>query len=105
KNMMISGGQNVYPEEVELVIKQSNYVKDVIVLGINDPHWGQKIIAFIQWKNENLANIKQLRNHCKTYLSIYKRPRKYYTVKEFPYTRTGKIARNEIETNMTRWIR
>lgn len=105
KNMMISGGQNVYPEEVELVIKQSNYVKDVIVLGINDPHWGQKIIAFIQWKNENLANIKQLRNHCKTYLSIYKRPRKYYTVKEFPYTQTGKIARNEIETNMTRWIR
>lgn len=105
KNMIISGGQNVYPEEVELVIKQSNDVKDVIVLGIDDTHWGQKIIAFIQWKNENLDHIKQLRNHCKTHLSIYKRPRKYYTVKEFPYTRTGKIARKEIETNMTRWIR
>lgn len=105
ENMIITGGLNVYPEEIENVIKQSNDVKDVVVLGIDNAHWGQKVIAIIQWKEKDTTAYKKIRRHCKSHLSIYKRPRKYYMVEEFPYTSTGKIARQEIESNIARWIK
>ncbi|GIO22760.1 AMP-binding protein [Oceanobacillus sp. J11TS1] len=103
-NMIISGGQNIYPEEVEKIIKDFPDVKEVIVIGMDDEHWGQKVVALIEWKNSNPDNLKQLKAHCRKQLAIYKRPRKYYTVTDLPYTKTGKIARNTIEKNLTEWI-
>lgn len=107
KHMIIRGGQNVYPEEVEKTIKELNDVDEVVVVGIEDDKWGQTIVALIAWKqgvleNETLAKVKQ---HVKKHLSPYKRPRHYYSVTEFPYTKTGKVARSEIEANITRWVR
>lgn len=103
-NMIISGGQNIYPEEVEKIIKNIPSVKEAVVIGIKDVHWGQKIIALIEWKDSNPDNLKQLKAHCRKHLSIYKRPRKYYSVSNLPYTETGKIARSQIEKNLLRWI-
>ena len=97
---MITGGHNVYPEEVEQVIKQSPAVKEAVVVGLADQHWGERIVALIEWKdgcNPNLASVKKL---CKTHLSIYKRPRKYIPVATFPYTHTNKIARQKIIDNL-----
>ncbi len=99
-NMIITGGQNVYPEEVEKVIKKSDAVKEAVIIGLNNVHWGEKIVAFIEWKDDchpDLASVKKL---CKTHLSIYKRPRKYIPVANFPYTHTGKIAREQIKNNL-----
>src|SRR5690625_5689598 len=62
ENMIITGGLNVYPEEIENVIKQSNDVKDVVVLGIDNAHWGQKVIAIIQWKEKDTTAYKKIRS-------------------------------------------
>lgn len=103
-NMIISGGQNIYPEEVEKILKDVPSVKEAVVIGITDNHWGQKVIALIEWKNNNSEHLKRLKAHCRKQLAIYKRPRKYYSVTALPYTETGKIARRQIEKNLTRWI-
>src|SRR5699024_12274126 len=52
KNMMISGGLNVFPEEIEKVMTEKDTVKEAIVIGIQDEYWGQKVIALIQWKGK-----------------------------------------------------
>ncbi|WP_194165607.1 AMP-binding protein [Oceanobacillus sp. CFH 90083] len=103
-NMMISGGQNIYPEEIEKIIKDVPNVKDAVVIGINDIHWGQKAVALIEWKQDSPGNLKQIKAHCRKQLAIYKRPQKYYEVNDLPYTKTGKIARSTIEKNLSRWI-
>lgn len=103
-NMIISGGQNIYPEEVEKTIKDVPHVKDAVVIGVHDQYWGQKVIALIEWKNNKPEMIKQLKAHCRKHLAIYKRPRKYYSVQGLPYTKTGKIARSSIEKNLSRWM-
>ncbi len=99
-NLIITGGHNVYPEEVEQVIKQSPAVKEAVVVGLEDQHWGERIVAFIEWKDECNPNLASVKNLCKTHLSIYKRPRKYIPVATFPYTHTNKIARQKIIDNL-----
>lgn len=103
-NMMIIGGQNVYPEEVERIIKMSNSVKEAIIIGIEDIHWGERMVAFIEWKDGKNHELKRVKSLCKKYLSVYKRPRNYYTVTSFPYTNTGKIARQQIKENIEEWM-
>lgn len=95
KNMMITGGLNVYPEEVENVIKELEEVEEAAVIGIEDDYWGQKIIAFIQWKVN--GSVKQIEKHCKEKLASYKCPKEFYVVDSFPYTSSGKIARNVLK--------
>ncbi|HLR69237.1 AMP-binding protein [Virgibacillus alimentarius] len=95
KNMMISGGLNVFPEEIEKVMKEKDTVKEAIVIGIQDEYWGQKVIALIQWKGK--AYPDSLHLHCKQRLASYKVPKAFYEIEAFPYTSTGKIARKEIE--------
>ncbi|MEI3611484.1 AMP-binding protein [Pseudogracilibacillus sp. SO30301A] len=103
-NMIISGAHNIYPEEIEKIMKDVPFVKEAVVIGVSDARWGQKVIALIQWKENGQHNLSLLKAHCRKNLAIYKRPRKYYIAETFPYTTTGKIARNEIEANISRWM-
>src|SRR5699024_11266312 len=64
-NLMITGGHNVYPEEVEQVIKQSPAVKEAVVVGLADQHWGERIVALIEWKDECHPNLASVKNLCK----------------------------------------
>jgi len=98
KNMMITGGLNVYPEEVESVIKELEEVEEAAVIGIDDDYWGQKMIAFIQFKNE--ASVEKVKDYCKKRLASYKCPKEYYIVQSFPYTSSGKIARSELKQSL-----
>lgn len=97
-NMIIRGGQNIYPEEIERVIKAVPVVKEAIVVGVEDEHWGEQIWALIQWKD--LGDMKQLKTFCRQHIASYKRPHKYVVVDHFPYTSTGKIDRKNIKTKM-----
>lgn len=100
KNMLISGGLNVFPEEVEEVIKEFDGVQEAVVVGENDDYWGQKVIAFIKWEKHRLVN--DLILHCKAHLTTYKVPKKFYEVSVFSYTSSGKIDRKQIQNTMTR---
>lgn len=95
KNMIISGGLNIYPEEVEEVLRNHPAVKEAVVLGIPDPYWGERLTAFIEWEAEEEPG--SLEVHCRRELPAYKCPKEYITVDRFPMTASGKVARNEFQ--------
>ncbi|PEL14382.1 AMP-binding protein [Bacillus sp. AFS017336] len=92
KNMILYGGINIFPEEIEKVISLHPDVEEIAVIGLSDPYWGQIVAAVIKGK----CNSFELKKFCKTYLSSYKIPRKWFFKDEMPYTTSGKIARAEL---------
>ncbi len=100
-NLIITGGVNVYPEEVEKVLKSLPSVKEIMVTSLPDQYWGEKIIALVEWRHSpDLNALKKLSKE----LPIEMRPRRYYQVHNLPYTQTQKIARHEINQHLKRWI-
>ncbi|MFF2876180.1 AMP-binding protein [Gottfriedia sp. NPDC057991] len=92
KNMILYGGINIFPEEIEKVISLHPNVEEVAVVGLSNPYWGQIVAAVIKGN----SNSFELKRFCKTYLSAYKIPRKWFFQNEMPYTTSGKIARAEL---------
>lgn len=90
KDMIISGGMNVYSTEVENVIQKHPDVRQVSVIGIPDNDWGEAVTAFIIPKNNNLT-VESIQDYCKKELSKYKRPKVIHIVDSLPMTPYGKI--------------
>ncbi|WP_235847645.1 class I adenylate-forming enzyme family protein [Paenibacillus tuaregi] len=93
KNRMITGGLNVFPEEVEAVLQQLPDIQEVMVLGVPDDYWGEKITALVKWRGEGRLSLEEIKSYCRRYLAAYKAPRQIITVDEFTYTSSGKISR------------
>ncbi|WP_408007380.1 fatty acid--CoA ligase [Pseudalkalibacillus sp. A8] len=93
-DMIITGGENVYPREVEDVLYEHEGVLDVAVLGTPDEKWGENVTAVIVKKDESLTE-DELEQFCKssTALADFKRPRNYIFVKELPRNASGKIQK------------
>ncbi len=92
-NMIISGGENVYPSEVEGVLGAHEKVKDVAVLGVPHDKWGEAVHAFVVLHHEVEASEEELIAWCKTRMAGYKRPQTIAFIRdeEMPRTATGKI--------------
>lgn len=92
-DLIISGGENIYPREVEDVLYEHPAVLDVAVVGKKDDYWGQKVVAYIVPKHP--VNSEELDHHCKASqrLADYKRPKEYIFVKELPRNASGKIQK------------
>lgn len=93
-DMIISGGENVYPREVEDTLYEHGGVLDCAVLGQPDDHWGETVTAFIVAKDPSLTE-SELEEWCKNSktLANYKRPRKYIFCNELPRNASGKIQK------------
>ncbi|WML55148.1 hypothetical protein RCG17_11485 [Neobacillus sp. PS3-12] len=91
-DMILYGGTNIYPQEIEEALKKCPGVEEVVVFGIKDGHWGEKAVACIIGN----VSIPVLKHYCLETLSAYKIPRIFRKVKNFPYTTGGKISRREI---------
>jgi long-chain acyl-CoA synthetase len=93
-DMIISGGENIYPREVEDVLHEHPAIQDVAVLGIPDEKWGESVLAFIVTKDPDLTE-QELEEFCKNNnnLAGYKRPRSYRFVDELPRNASGKIQK------------
>ncbi|TWT24839.1 fatty acid--CoA ligase [Planomicrobium sp. CPCC 101110] len=93
-DMIISGGENIYPREVEDILHEHPAVDDVAVLGFPDAKWGESVLAFVVSKTPDLTE-KELEEFCKgnNKLAGYKRPRKYRFVDELPRNASGKIQK------------
>jgi acyl-CoA synthetase (AMP-forming)/AMP-acid ligase II len=92
-NMIISGGENVYPSEVESVLGAHPKVRDVAVIGIPHEKWGEAVAAIIVLHDGQQASEEEMLDWCKERMAGYKRPRQIVFVKEseMPRTATGKI--------------
>ena len=97
-DMIISGGENIYAEEVEDVLAKSPDVLGVAVIGIEDDRWGERVTAFIEPATENAAPAT-LDAHClDSGLARFKRPRAYAFVKAIPRSASGKLLRRHLRT-------
>jgi acyl-CoA synthetase (AMP-forming)/AMP-acid ligase II len=96
KDMIISGGNNVYPREVEEVIIQHPAVNMVVVLGIPDQYWGEAVHAVIVLEDGQTATAREIIDHCAQHLAGYKKPKAVDFVDELPVSGYGKILRREV---------
>lgn len=94
---IITGGEKVFPAEVEAVIQGMPWVRDVAVVGINDPEWGQAIAAFCVLDPTAPTHwIAQLSTRCRTQLSTYKCPKQWHRVPQLPRNSRGKLQRDQL---------
>jgi fatty-acyl-CoA synthase len=98
-NMIISGGENVYPSEIEAIIAAHPMIKDVAVIGLPDPKWGERVHAVIVRHEGASIQEADLIEWSKDRMSGYKRPRSYSFVleSEIPRNSTGKILHRELK--------
>jgi len=89
-NCINTGGEKVYPEEVEMALKAHPDVYDVLVVGVTDENYGQAVSAVIQPRGENQPTLEELRTFLRPMLSGYKLPRAVTYVPEIPRSATGK---------------
>jgi acyl-CoA synthetase (AMP-forming)/AMP-acid ligase II len=94
KDMLISGGENVYPKEIEDVLYQLREVSEAAVFGIPDEKWGEVPAAYIATKPGALLDEAAVVRHCTAHLAEFKRPRVVKFVSDFPKTPIGKIQKN-----------
>jgi len=92
-DMIISGGKNVYPREVEEVLYSHPAVLETSVIGVPDPHWGESVKAVVVLKSEASATEEELIAFCKTNLASYKKPRTIEFRETLPKSATGKILK------------
>ena len=96
KNMYISGGENVYPAEVERTILNHEKVSEAIVIGVSDSKWGEVGKALIIPKKGSTIELSELQEYCKKTLSKFKIPKHLELISEFPKNDTGKIDRKSV---------
>lgn len=102
KNRIVSGGLNIYPEEIETVLEQIPAIQEVMVLGVPDDYWGEQLTALVKWNGEQRLSIDEIKRYCRQHLASYKAPKQLLTVDQFIYTSSGKIARQAMKDYVKR---
>lgn len=91
KDMIISGGENVYPAEVERVLSAMPGVTDVAIVGTHDPEWGETVVAVVSLQPGVEVTLEDVREHAATGLARYKLPRRLQIVEAVPRNASGKL--------------
>lgn len=94
-DLILTGGENVIPSEVEDIVKSHKLVIDCLVFGIDDEHWGQ-IVSVVVVADNSLKK-SELKKYCKTRIANYKVPKNYFKVKTIPVSESGKIDRKLVK--------
>jgi long-chain acyl-CoA synthetase len=96
KDMIVSGGVNIYPAEIEAAIIRHPAVQDVAVIGIPDDEFGEQVKAFCELKPGRAAEPAEILAHCAESLASYKRPKSLDIVAELPRNTMGKLLKREL---------
>jgi fatty-acyl-CoA synthase len=95
--MIIRGGENIYPVEIEAVLTEHPDVEIASVVGVEDAHWGQTVRAWIILRPEaGDVSPQELRDFCAANLARYKLPNELYFAEELPRNASGKILKREL---------
>ncbi len=96
KDMIISGGENIYPREIEEVIIQHPAVREVAVIGVPDEEWGEAIKAVVAVASGQEATEDDLIEFCREHIASYKKPKSVDFVDELPKNNNGKIVKKDL---------
>ncbi|WLP89593.1 AMP-binding protein [Gordonia sp. NB41Y] len=100
--MIVSGGENVYPLEVEQTLSEHPAVADVAVIGVDDEKFGQRLAAFVVGRPEQAVDPGELRDHVRCRLAGFKVPRDVHVIDELPRNATGKILKRVLADDLRR---
>lgn len=95
-DMIIRGGENVYPREIEEFLYTHPQVKDVAVVGVPHPEYGEEVAAFIQLREGETSSEEDIKQFCRDNIARYKMPKYIFFVDEFPLTASGKIQKYKL---------
>ncbi|MFZ7112205.1 MAG: class I adenylate-forming enzyme family protein [Desulfatiglandales bacterium] len=96
KDMIVTGGENVFPKEVEEVLYRHPAVREAAVIGIPDPYWVEKVYAVIVLKAEGQATEEEIIKFCREYMANYKTPKGVEFVQSLPKNPQGKILKKDL---------
>ena len=101
KDMIIRGGENIYPREIENVLASHPGVAEAVVIGVADRFWGEVVGAVIRPAGHTAPDEAELAAHCRARLAAYKTPVRWLLVDGFPLTATGKIRKDVLSARLT----
>ena len=104
KDLIISGGLNIYPREIESVLRQFKGIRDVAVIGIPNEEWGESVAAVVICNQETI-NEEDIRHFIAEKCSKYKRPRHYFYVQEFPRNAMGKVQKAKMRDHFASQVK
>ena len=104
KDMIIRGGENIYPREVEEFLYSHPLIKDVQVVGVPDARYGEEIAAFVIARTPDPIDAEAVRAFCRGKIAHYKIPRYVVTVEEFPMTISGKVQKFKLREQAIEWL-
>lgn len=98
KDMIISGGENVYPAEVESALADLDGVSDVAVIGVPDEEWGETVVAVVSLAEGHALTIDDVRDHAASRIARYKLPRRLQIVQAVPRNASGKLDKSSVRS-------
>jgi fatty-acyl-CoA synthase len=101
KDMIIRGGENIYPREIEDLLFAHPDVAEVAVVGAPDERWGETVAAFVRAVPGKAPSEVELRSYCRDHLAAYKCPQHWVFVEEFPLTPSGKIQKFKLRERLS----
>ena len=93
KDMIVSGGINIYPREIETIIEAHPEVEECIAFGVPDERWGEALVAYVVSRDGCSPTEMHLQEYCADELARYKRPREIIFVSNIPKTASGKVQK------------
>src|SRR5690606_33185602 len=96
KDMIISGGENIYPIQVETVIRELDAVADVAVIGVPDERWGEVPVAIVTVRDGRTVTEDTIQEYLRGRIARYKTPKRVIIVEEMPRTASGKVRKADL---------
>jgi long-chain acyl-CoA synthetase len=95
--MVISGGVNIYPAEVEAALLNHAAVADAAVIGLPDEEWGEQVVAVVERAEGSNVDAEELIEHCRSLIAALKCPRKVVFVSDLPRLPNGKVEKRRLK--------
>jgi len=102
KDMIIRGGENIYPREIEEFLYTHPRIKDVQVVGVPSRKYGEEVVAFVQLMPGQKAAAEDMKAFCKDKIAFHKIPAYFFFVDEYPTTASGKIQKYKLRQQATK---
>ena len=98
-DMIIRGGENIYPAEVESRLTEHAEILEVVVVGVPDPRWGEQVLAYVRIAPTSTLDEEGMRTHARTVLAPFKVPVFWEVVSDFPRGSSGKVLRRQLKSS------